>query len=75
MLNGVQLCLQSANGPQGDPFGNRAAHSGLPIQSQPPVFDLHTDTRIEAKILDLLNRDSSRTDTGGLAVSSAYDIP
>ena len=57
---------------------NLEAHSDLPIQFQPPrprVLDLQTDTTVEAKILDLLDRDSPRSNTGGLALGSAHDIP
>src|SRR5215467_1640080 len=47
-----------------------------PIQSQNSlVLDLQTDTAVEAKIFDLLDRDSPRSNTRALATTSANDIP
>jgi len=59
---------------------NPEAHSDLPIQFQsnpcaPRSLTLHTDTSVEAKILDLLDRNSPRPNAGGLAPGSAQDIP
>jgi len=69
--------VKSANGPQGGLPVNPEAPSHMPIQFQAPCRspDLHADTGVEAKILDLLDRHGPRANTGGLAVGTAYDIP